>query len=386
MKRPALTFHRVIGIVVALLMIIIGITGSILVFDKEVNSAIHLQANKVTPVGVRIALSQVTEIIQQQYPDGRIQRIMLPMDANEPYHLVVEEKLEKDNKTDIYVNPYSGEILASYQRDNSFIKIINQLHTKLLAGKVGSVIVGLSGVSLLILSITGAMLWNGWKKLAAGFKVRWSSKWRILNYDLHHVGGFISAFLLIIIATTGAFLAFGQPIPKLGYWLSGQLKEIKPVSLIQETNQSLTQDDFLAKALAVLPEGKPTIYEPAKNKESTVKVRFKLPHELTKEGKSMVFIDQYNGQVLRVDNFFSNSWEKQFKDWTNILHTAKFGGLAVAAIYILIGIASAGLATTGIVIWSGKKKKIKSKVKIEEKSEQATNFLDNKTIKISDSQ
>ncbi|MBF2017859.1 MAG: PepSY domain-containing protein [Rivularia sp. T60_A2020_040] len=376
MKKPALTLHRLIGIVVAALMIIIGITGSILVFDKEVNSALHLQANKVTPGQEIITLSQVTEIIQKQYPQDRIQRIMLPMDANDPYHLVIEEKLEKANKNDLYMNPYSGDILNIYVRDNRFIKIVNKLHTKLLAGKLGSFIVGLSGVSLLILSITGTMLWNGWKKLAAGFKVRWSSKWRILNYDLHHVGGFISALLLIIIATTGAFLAFDQPIPKLGYWLSKQEKQVKPISVVQVTTQTLTPDDFLAKAVAALPQGKPTIYEPAKDVESPIKVRFKLPHEITNKGKSMVFIDQYSGEVLQVENFFRNPWEKQFKDWTNILHTAKFGGLGIAGIYILIGIMSAGLAITGIVIWSGKKKKSKPKVKIEKNFEKPADVAD----------
>lgn len=369
MKKPALTLHRVIGIVVAVLMIIIGITGSILVFDKEVNPALHLQANQVIPAKDRITLSQVTEIIQQQFPEEIIQRIILPRDGNDPYHLVIEEKLAKENKTDVYINPYSGELLNTYPRDNRFMKTVNKLHTKLLAGKVGSVIVGLSGVSLLILSITGTMLWNGWKRLAAGFKVRWSSKWRILNYDLHHVGGFISTFLLIIIATTGAFLAFGQPIPKLGYWLSGQEKEVKPISVIQATTQTLTPDDFLTKAVAAFPEGKPTIYEPAKDSESSIQVRFRLPHEITIEGRSMVFLDQYSGEILRVENFFRNPWEKQFKDWTNILHTAKFGGLGVASTYIVIGIVSAGLAITGIVIWSGKQKKSKVKVKSQKRLE-----------------
>ncbi len=371
MKKPALTLHRVIGIVVSVLMIIIGITGSILVFDKEVNPALHLQANQVIPTGEKITLSQVTEIIQNQYPREIIQRIILPLDRSDPYHLVLEEKQEKANKMDVYMNPYSGEVLNTYPRDNRFMKIVNKLHTKLLAGKVGSFIVGLVGISLLILSITGTILWNGWKKLSAGFKVRWSSKWKNLNYDLHHVGGFIFALLLIIIATTGAFLAFGQPIPKLGYWLSGE-KEIKPVSIVQTTNQNLTPDDLLANAIAALPQGKATIYEPAKDIESPVKVRFRLPGEITTEGRSMVFLDQYSGKILRVENFFRNPWEKQFKDWTNILHEGKFGGLEIAAIYIIIGIISAGLAITGIVIWSEKKKKAKSKVKKLHKTKSKT--------------
>lgn len=373
MKKPALTLHRVIGIVVSVLMIIIGITGSILVFDKEVNPALHLQANQVIPIGEKVTLSQVTEIIQNQYPGEIIQRIILPLDRSDPYHLVLEERQEKANKMDVYMNPYSGEVLNTYPRDNRLMKIVNKLHTKLLAGKVGSFIVGLAGISLLILSITGTILWNGWKKLAAGFKVRWSSKWKNFNYDLHHVGGFIFALLLIIIATTGAFLAFGQPIPKLGYWLSGE-KEVKPVSIVQTTNQNLTPDELLANAIAALPEGKPTIYEPAKNIESPVKVRFRLPGEITTEGRSMVFLDQYTGEVLRVENFFRNPWEKQFKDWTNILHEGKFGGLGVAAIYIIIGIVTTGLAITGIVMWSGKKKKNKQKAKKTQKTESKTDI------------
>ncbi|MEB3217187.1 MAG: hypothetical protein VKN72_13285 [Nostocales cyanobacterium 94392] len=43
--------------------------------------------------------------------------------------------------------------------------------------------------------------------------------------------------------------------------------------------------------------------------------------------------------------------------------------MGVAVIYILIVIVSAGLAITGIVIWLGKKKKMKPKVKIEKNIE-----------------
>lgn len=69
MKRPAVIIHRVIGVIVGVFVVIISLTGSILVFDKEVNPILHLHTHQVIPQEKRISLQQVESIIHQQYPE-----------------------------------------------------------------------------------------------------------------------------------------------------------------------------------------------------------------------------------------------------------------------------------------------------------------------------
>lgn len=353
MRKTTVAVHRILGVIVGVFIIIIGLTGSILVFDKEVNPILHLHTHQVLPQGEQISLQQVTSIIQEKYPEAQLDWVTVPTQVNEPYHVLIKS-LDK-SKTDIYLNPYGGEVLGIYLRDRPWMKIVNQLHTHLLAGKFGGFVVGLCGVMLLILSITGLILWNGWKKLSVGFKVRWQAKQHILNYDLHKVGGVLTAIFLVLIATSGSMMVFDKPIKNFGYWITHQEQIEKPVSSFAINGKLLSLDEFLETATNAFPQGEPTVIYTPKDEKSVVRVRFKLPHEISPEGKSFVFLDQYSGDVLRVENFFQTSAMEQVKAWADALHTGSYGGLGMMGVYIVVGVVSSGLSVTGFVIWFKRK-------------------------------
>jgi uncharacterized iron-regulated membrane protein len=357
MRQTTAVVHRILGIIVGFFIVIIGLTGSILVFDKEINPVLHFYTHQVIPQGERISLQQVALRINQQYPNSKLDWLTIPAQTSEPYHALIKS-LDK-SKSDIYINPYSGEILGIYPRDRPWMKIINQLHTHLLAGQFGGFVVGLCGVILLMLTVTGSILWNGWKKLSLGFKIRWRAKQHILNYDLHKVGGIFTALFLGLIATSGSLMVFEQPMKNLAYWINHQSRMERPVSTLEINTQPLSLDKFLEIATNSFPQGQPTIIYPPKDEKSVVQVRFKLPHEISHEGKSFVFIDQYSGDVLRAENFFQTPGIEQLKAWIDALHTGSYGGLGMMVIYMVVGILSTALSMTGFVMWWGRNLKFK---------------------------
>lgn len=353
MRQTTAGVHRILGIIVGFFIVIIGLTGSILVFDKEVNPVLHLYTHQVIPQGERISLQQVALSINQKYPNSKLDWLTIPARTSEPYHALIKS-IDK-SKSDIYINPYSGKILGIYLRDRPWIKMVNQLHTHLLAGKFGAFVVGLCGLLLLILSVTGLIIWNGWKKLSVGFKIRWQAKRHIVNYDLHKVGGVLTAIFLILIASSGSMMVFDKPIKNFGYWITHQEKIEKPVSSFAINKQSLTLDKFMEIATNAFPQGETTVIYTPKDEKSVVRVRFKLLHEISPKGNSFVFIDQYSGEVLRVENFFQTSGMEQVKAWADALHTGSYGGLGMMGIYMLVGVVSSGLSVTGFVIWVKRK-------------------------------
>ncbi|WP_414754150.1 PepSY-associated TM helix domain-containing protein [Anabaena sp. CCY 9910] len=357
MQRPTVIVHRFLGIIVGVFIIVISLTGSILVFDKEVNPILHLHTHQVVPQGEQISLQQVAAIIHQQYPEQKLEHITIPQTANDPYHVLIKSLYT--GKSDIYINTYTGKLLGIYKRDRPIIRIVNQLHTHLLAGKIGGFIVGLCGVLLLILSITGLMLWNGWKKFSIGFKIRWQAKWRMLQYDIHKVVGVLSAIFLVFIATSGSIMVFDKPIKNLAYGMTGQTKIAPPISTLSTNNSQLTLDQFLQTAKHYLPAGQPTILHIPKDETAPIRIRFRLPHEIIPEGKSFVFLNQYTGEILRVENFYKTPRVEQLKSWMDVLHKGSYGGLGTMGLYILIGITSSALSITGFVIWWGRNHKTK---------------------------
>src|SRR3569833_3187233 len=71
-------------------------------------------------------------------------------------------------------------------------------------------VVGISVLIFLALMITGIILW--WPKRKSdrkrSFTIKWGSRWRRVNYDLHNVLGFYATSIAIILAITGLSISF----------------------------------------------------------------------------------------------------------------------------------------------------------------------------------
>ena len=55
---------------------------------------------------------------------------------------------------------------------------------------------------MLILSLTGLVLWPGWRKLVTGFKIKWQAHIKRVNFDIHKVVGVVAVVFLAMISFT----------------------------------------------------------------------------------------------------------------------------------------------------------------------------------------
>ena len=76
----------------------------------------------------------------------------------------------RENPVAMIVSLFVVGFFAATQDIATLLKI----HMTLLAGKVGEIVVGICGLLLLILCLTGLTLWTGWRKLIPDFKIRWN--------------------------------------------------------------------------------------------------------------------------------------------------------------------------------------------------------------------
>ncbi|HEY9844787.1 MAG TPA: PepSY-associated TM helix domain-containing protein, partial [Candidatus Caenarcaniphilales bacterium] len=162
LRKLAFTLHRYVGVMMGLLLLVIGLTGSSLVFWKEIHHARNLSLMQVVPQGERVTLDSILGPVQQAYPDWQLTSITLPRQPKGTYELGMQAK--DDQRLDVYVNPYTGVLLGSRQWGHTLMSFVYKLHYTLLAGKAGEKIIGTCGLLLLLLSVTGLILWPGWKK------------------------------------------------------------------------------------------------------------------------------------------------------------------------------------------------------------------------------
>ena len=87
-------------------------------------------------------------------------------------------------RLEIFVNPYTGEVLGSRTRERSLVGFLYTLHHQLFIGKVGEMIVGITGLLLLLIAITGVILWTSYSNSLC---VYWLDAHGFINYWLSDV-------------------------------------------------------------------------------------------------------------------------------------------------------------------------------------------------------
>lgn len=350
LRQPALVLHRYAGVIAGILLIIIGLTGSVLVFSEELDHFLHPQLLQVVPQNERVPLETVLDTIREASPELKAHRIIVPQKPDGVYTVMMESPNEE--YTDVYVNPYSGAILGSRPWKQTLGGFLIQLHVNLLAGDLGEKVVGISGLLLLLLSITGMILWPGWKRLAPGIKIRWKAPSRLVSYDIHKVVGILSLLFLALLAFTGAALTFYETVdPVINRFTRLPPLPDPPTSQIVAGKTPMAIEQVLRNADTALSGAETTKIFPAKTPEAAVSVWKKFPQDAHPYGSSYVYLDQYSGAVLRVESSLKAPLNTRIWDQIYLLHIGTFGGLVTRVLYVIVGLAPVALFVTGLALW-----------------------------------
>ncbi|MEH2338603.1 PepSY-associated TM helix domain-containing protein [Nostoc sp.] len=346
--------HRYIGLVVGVLLIIVGLTGSLLVFTPEIDEfLLTRQIGHVIPSEQRVSIESVLDTVKAAYskvPELKVQTIYTPKEPDAPYQLNLEPP--QGETIEVYVNPYSGAIMGSRVSDRTFTTFTLELHEQLLAGETGTQIMGVAALLLFILSITGIILWSGWRKLISGFKIKWKNAHpKRVNFDIHKVAGIIAAVFLALTGFTGFYLNFRGFVTPIIYAITFTPNPPDPVSqpIAGSTALSLTQ--LLQKADAALPNTVTTAVYLPQTPEAAIYIRKKYSHEEAILGRSGVYLDQYTGKTIQIEDALKKSLGDKVLDSFIPLHFGTFGGLPTRILYVFVGLAPLILFVTGFVMW-----------------------------------
>jgi len=350
LRQPTLILHRYVGIVAGILLVIIGLTGSSLVFSEELDHFLHPQLLQVAPQKERLPLERVLDNVREAHPDLKVHRIIVPQEPDGVYTVMMEAASEE--YTNVYVNPFTGSILGSRPFKQTLAGFLIELHVNLFAGSYGATVVGISGLLLLLLSTTGIILWPGWKRIGPGFKIRLKAPSRLVNYDVHKVVGILSLVFLAILAFTGSAMTFYETVDPVVNWIARTSPSPEPpTSQLVADATPMPIDEVLRYADAALPGAETTKIFPAKTPEAAVNIWKKLPQDDHPYGSSYVYLDQYSGATLRVENSLEAPLNTSIWNQIYLLHIGTFGGLVMRVLYMIAGLTPIALSVTGYVLW-----------------------------------
>ena len=287
-----------------------------------------------------------------KHPDWQVGQVqMLP--KQEFYTIRLNRP--DDIQLEVFVNPYTGVIMGDRQRETALFNRVLQLHYALLVGNTGIVIVGIAAFLLVMLNITGIVLWPGWRKLSSGFKIKWNANPKRLNFDIHKVAGIITVIFRTAIAFTGFCWNFYDYAAAAIYAAIFTPKPPEIKSALANGKPTLQLDEILRGSNAALPDATSTFINLPKKPDDVFEIYKKVPGDW-EDFNSYVKLDQFSGKVLYVqDSRIVRLCDRVLNSFTP-LHYGTFGGMPTRILYVFVGLSPTILSIAGFVMWWHRRK------------------------------
>jgi uncharacterized iron-regulated membrane protein len=207
-RKLILVLHRWIGLLAALSLLALGVSAALLIFERPIHRLLNGSLVKVSPAGPRLSLNEITRRLGQAYPQYHVAQWTLPQQPGDAAAVVLElnqgakPAAPLGEERELGVNPYTGAVLGDLEETNDLMAYVHRFHTRFLAADVGRTIVGWSAVCLLILSLTGIILW--WRRKIGRF--RWNSTGTSFHFHMHQAVGIYAWAFLMVLSLTGIAL------------------------------------------------------------------------------------------------------------------------------------------------------------------------------------
>jgi uncharacterized iron-regulated membrane protein len=333
-------------------MIVIGVTGSLLVFRPELESLCGLRPWQRIWAREPVAdIVTVVENLRAAYPRGHIVSVMTPSETDATFVAIVEGR----GRIKVACGPKEGQVLGEFPRERSWLDVVQELHESLFIHRAGRIWNGVGAAFLLLLNATGLIVWwpgiRNWKR---ALKVDFARKWRRINFDLHNSVGFWTLGIVSIWAISGVYFAWPRQIFQLVNSWSPVISARPPViTIIPDSIQaeldlrSLVQQAFQLDPGTALG-GLAFPY----NRRAPLAILMRRHDAPGYEYVDTVYFNPYNGQYISTWKYGVNQSLGDWIIWLQVpLHFGTSWGLAVKMLWAAAGLAIPLLTVTGLLMY-----------------------------------
>lgn len=365
LRKLWLIVHRWLGLTAGLLFVLIGVTGSLLVFHREIDEWLNPEMLHVAGSGAQRTIEEVIAVAEERHSGQPALFVDVPRNDLGVWTVWFPKHSEHaSGLTQVYVDPFTADVTGRRVWGEYLMTWLYRLHFKLLGGETGETIVGVTGLVLMISVLSGLFLWwplwkNSWR---AAFAIR---RGRRLNYDLHKATGFASAAILLVLAFTGVYMIFPEWIkPCVTVFVPETVSDPDALHSRSQTGlKRIDPDRAVAITRKAFPDAElKRLYLPDRQEDVYI-ARVRLPGEVRRSsGNTRVWIDQYSGEVLAVHDWNNRNVADAFFAWQFPLHNGEAFGLIGRWIVFIAGMTPAALYVTGVTVWIRRRRTIKKRV------------------------
>lgn len=204
-----LQVHKWIGLVLALLIIPISLTGAALVWHDWLDAQLEPQRHEALGPAALPPTAYASVARTHLNADERLVALRFSLEKR-PVVAVAQKPAQgpgRPERTNTWLDPRDASLIDRASANAGLVRVMHVIHgSMMISGGWGRPIVGWIGVFMLVSCLTGIWLW--WP-LSGGFAS--GLKWRrrnTTNANLHYMTGFWVLIPLAMLSFTGAWISF----------------------------------------------------------------------------------------------------------------------------------------------------------------------------------
>ena len=213
----------------------------------------------------------------------------------------------------------------------------------------GKVIVGISTLALVVIILTGVVLWipksvKMWKNRS---QISLRKGWRRFLYDLHVAGGIYATLLILTMALTGLTWSFE--------WYRNGLYRLFGADTTATSSHSAApraQRDGSYSASEIAFEDVVARYDEYNNIViSPTSIAVNLSGFGNPRAADKYSFDASTGAITSAEMYANASRQQKMRGWIYALHVGNFGGYITRVLWFLAALLGATLPLTGYYLW-----------------------------------
>jgi len=330
--RKLLFLHRWIGAVFGLFLSILGISGALLVWKYQWVRWTVEGAAAPSATGVK----NLAQIIEKAVVDSNtLVNFVLFGDKDIGVNLV-----STSPQSGFYSDNLGNVVTSWVSRFERPELWLFDLHHDLFLGATGLWLGGLLGLLGLFFTISGTILW--WRTRWRFRLALWPKSFSRIDLAKHHRNlGVLISPLLFVVMLTGLMMTW-KPV---GMWLLSTftpVNEMKaavaPPKIAGGKIANIDWENVIGSAYEQFPEASIRLVRVPKTDGDLIGIRMKQPDEWLPNGRTLLWFDPENGQLVDARSAFDLPAGVQVKNMVYPVHAAKVGGIVYELLMTLVGL------------------------------------------------
>lgn len=337
------TVHAWGGATLALLMLLVSFTGTLLVWRLDYVRLTIPEARVQYRPTVE-SLAALTQAVEARFGADNLRQIDYPTAAFPLGRLTMADSRYA------YVD-VQGKVVAQWRGNGRWEELLYDLHHRLLLENLGLAIVGYSALAMIVLLLAGvATFWPMRRGLRAGPWPKGTSLRHLRS--AHRNGGIIVALPFLLSLVTGVLLAFPEQSQRV------LLEPLRPDNYGESFGEHLdtisgpgTGDwlPALRRAAAAFPGAAIRSAQFANQGSESRIIGLQQPGEFNPQGLNKVYIEAREGYMdVRIDNQ-SLPWHERAFNAAYPLHTARLDVLGYKLLMTASGLLVAFISMLGLM-------------------------------------